>query len=118
MADTDRQEQVRALLRSRYDYLPSVPIATGVIVRDSGLGPAPGKRVPCGLCLRSGRVLQRVDGRTVRRLCPLCDGSGWRRRRKGEEEWDEYLGKPLRSHRKPAEPFRLADDIRRLSAEI
>lgn len=121
MADQDkvRAERVRALRRRRYDDLPSPPIATGLIARDSGVGPAPGKRVPCDLCLRSGHVLRReLGGKVVRRLCPLCEGSGWRKRRPGDEEWDEYLERPLRGPRKPQEPFRLADDIRRLSAEI
>jgi len=120
MAQThvDRTERIRALLRSRYDYLPSPTISTGLIVRDSGVGPAAGKRVPCDLCLRSGYVVRRIERRHVRQFCPLCEGSGWRRRRKDDEEWDEYLEKPLRRAGRPVEPFRLADDIRRLSAQI
>lgn len=78
-----RMRQVRVLLDSRFDYLPSVHVT------DLGdrPGPAVSKRVPCELCDRTGRVSSRS--------CPVCGGSGWRRRRPEDEEWDEYTETPL-----------------------
>lgn len=82
-----RIRQVRALLDSRFDYLPSVHVT------DLGdrPGPAPSRRVPCENCDHLGRV---VDERGER-YCPVCGGEGWRKRRSGDEEWDEYTETPL-----------------------
>lgn len=51
----------------------------------------------------------------------MCGGTGWRRRAKGEDPYDEYTGEPIgdegsRSKHKP--PFRLEDDMRRLTAQL
>jgi hypothetical protein len=77
-------------------------------------GPAPGRRVPCGVCLRSGYT-------AGRKLCLVCGGLGWRKRRKGEDPFDEYTGEPVadaasKSAHAPA--FRLEDDYRRLGAQL
>lgn len=78
-------------------------------------GPAPGKRVPCGVCVRTGKVAG------ARELCPLCGGTGWRRRRKGEDPWDEYTGLPVSdtdSGRAHKTPFTLEDDYRKLGIQL
>lgn len=78
-------------------------------------GPAPGRRVPCGICLRTGHVAG------ARTLCPGCGGSGWRRRAKGEDAWDEYTGEPVAgdgSSRAHKVPFRLEDDYRKLGEQL
>lgn len=74
-------ERVRILLRTRNDVYPAPRSASAETI----VGAAPGSRVPCGVCLRSGR---RRNGKP----CLMCDGTGWRRRRKGEPHYDEYLG--------------------------
>jgi len=78
-----RMRQVRVLLDTRFDYLPSVHVT------DLGdrPGPAASKRVPCTYCDRTGL--------TGSRHCPVCGGVGWRRRRPDDEEWDEYTETPL-----------------------
>jgi hypothetical protein len=95
-----RVQLVRILLASLLDYLPAPLTASGLIARTAPPGPAPGRRVPCDYCRRAGRV------RVVRgsRICPVCDGSGWRTRRGPrdkpthpayEEPWDEYTEQPV-----------------------
>lgn len=54
-------------------------------------GPAPSRNVPCDYCRRRGRVKQR----TGTRLCPVCDGRGWRGKRSHEPAWDEYVELPV-----------------------
>lgn len=95
----ERVQLVRILLSSFFDYLPSPVTSSGLIARSSPSGPAPGKRVPCGHCRRSGRVRLRAGGS---RFCPVCDGSGWRVRRRlspshpeYEQPWDEYTREPV-----------------------
>lgn len=82
----ERITAVRILLPSLYDYLPQPVTSSGLIARSSKPGVAPGRRVPCDYCHRRGRILTRQG----RRYCPVCDGDGWRTRRKGEDPWDEY----------------------------
>lgn len=94
----ERVQLVRILLSSFFDYLPSPVTSSGLVARGSLSGPAPGKRVPCAHCRRSGRV--RVRGGS--RYCPVCEGLGWRVRRRlnpshpeYEEPWDEYTREPV-----------------------
>lgn len=93
-----RIANVRILLSSFFDYLPTPQTSSGLIARASASGPAPGKRVPCGHCRRTGRIRERVGSR----YCPICDGSGWRVRRRlnpshpqYEQPWDEYTRQPV-----------------------
>lgn len=106
----DRERRVRALLETLNDpyQLPRHELADA--------GPAASKRVPCVNCNRSGKVVDRL--RRVPRSCSACGGSGWRRRRKGDQAWDEYLSLPVRTAeatlKVPAKEFKLDEDIRRL----
>lgn len=93
-----RVQLVQVLLVSFFDYLPDPPTSTGLISRSALPGPAPGKRVPCGYCRRNGRVRLRRGSR----ICPVCEGAGWRIRRKlnpshpeYEQAYDEYTGEPV-----------------------
>ena len=95
----ERIHAVRILLTTLNDYLPVPSTSSGLISQSSLPGPAPGKRVPCGYCRRTGKVSTRAG----RRHCPVCTGSGWRRRRgpsnpshpRYEEPWDEYTAQPV-----------------------
>jgi hypothetical protein len=97
----ERTLAVRVLLASLHDYLPSPPTSSGLIALGSLPGPAPGRRVPCSYCRRTGKILTRRG----RRLCPVCRGASWRSRRgpvdnpahpRYEEPWDEYTEQPVR----------------------
>ena len=96
-----RLESVRILLRTLNDIYPGPT----TLKQTPASGAAPSKRVPCDLCHKSGRAYSRVL-RTVT-VCPLCDGTGWRRRRKGDAAWDEYLGQEIATVEQPkrAEPM-------------
>lgn len=74
---------MRILLRTRNDVYPTPRSASPAQLP----GPAASGRVPCGVCLRKGRL----GGRQ----CPMCDGRGWRKRRPGEPAYDEYTGAPV-----------------------
>jgi hypothetical protein len=94
-----RIANVRILLTSFYDYLPAPVTSSGLVTRAASSGPAPGKRVPCTYCRRTGRVRQK---NSKSRFCPVCDGSGWRPRRRlkpshpsYEQPWDEYTREPV-----------------------
>jgi hypothetical protein len=112
----DRQRRVQLLLQSMDDYLPDPPPS----LRTES-GPAPSKRVPCDTCTKTGRVVYETGDRRTR-ACPSCDGFGWRRRRKGDEAFDEYLGEPVRDAERKGQSaprtFRLDEDIRRLGSSI
>lgn len=106
-----RMRQVRVLLDTRHDYLPSVHVT------DLGdrPGPAASKRVPCELCDRSGRYRVRAGSR----VCPACGGSGWRRRRPEDEEWDEYTETLLADAQLGVAGLpSVGEDIQRLTASI
>lgn len=85
----DREARVRVLLATRFDYL----YARGESRLGAQSGPAPGRNVPCNYCVRQGKLVQMGRKRT----CPLCQGAGWRRRRSGEQAWDEYVNEPVAS---------------------
>ena len=101
MAQTieERVAAVRILLLSFFDYLPAPITSSGLVARASLSGPAPGKRVPCGYCRRTGRIRLKGGGS---RYCPICEGLGWRPRRRlnpshpdYEAPWDEYTHEPV-----------------------
>lgn len=110
---TERCRRVRLLLASVNDPYPTPHDSIGSLAGHLP-GPAPSRRVPCSVCLRTGFT-------AGRRICPLCGGSGWRRRRKGEDPFDEYTGEPVvdgGSSAKHGAPFRLEDDYRRLGEQL
>lgn len=85
--ETERLHNVRLLLETMLDYLPSQYRSA----LSTTSGPAPSRNVPCETCHGKGKVRQ---GKTIR-LCPRCDGEGWRRRRAGEVKYDEYTGEQV-----------------------
>jgi hypothetical protein len=96
----ERVQAVQLLLASLLDYLPTPVTSSGLIARSSLPGPAPGKRVPCGHCRRSGRIHSIKKSR----ICPVCEGHGWRARRRlnpshplYEQPYDEYTGLPVQA---------------------
>lgn len=91
-----RVERVRVLLDTLDDYLPGP--STVHLASPSGI--AEGKRVPCDHCRRTGKVTYdvKVAGKPVILPCAACDGTGWRRRRAGDEAWDEYVEEKLPQH--------------------
>lgn len=106
-----RKQNVRILLQTLNDIYPG----PSSVRTDSGTsGPAPGRRVPCGYCHRTGTVYKATE----RRLspCPVCDGAKWRPRRPGEPEWDEYTNTLVATSEQPkkAEPM----SPERLEAEL
>lgn len=113
-----RMRQVRALLDSRYDYLPSVHVTD---LGDTP-GPAKSKRAPCDHCDRTGVLAIRPKPAwplASTRLCPVCDGHGWRRRRVDDEEWDEYTESPLSDVQLGAAGLpSLGESIQRLTSSI
>jgi hypothetical protein len=82
----ERVQHVRLLLDTLDDPYPP----PGTALRPDS-GPAPSRYVPCETCRRAGEL--RVRGGW--QLCLLCDGRGWRRRERDEEEWDAYIELPL-----------------------
>lgn len=107
----ERARRVKALLETFHEPYPAATIASDLLAQAPGL--APGSRVPCTYCLRTGRLADRY--------CPVCLGHGWRKRKAGEDAWDEYTGAPIRddeSAKGHAQAFRLADDFRKVSAEL
>lgn len=82
-----RMKRVRVLLRTKDAYVPAPPAQQLPTVS----GPAPGSRVPCEG--RHGRI--EWPARCRDRLCPVCHGSGWRRRRDGDPYFDEYVNEPV-----------------------
>jgi hypothetical protein len=98
----ERIRRVRILLATLDEPYPQPRIA---VEPDSG--PAASKRVPCTACERRG--------------CIVCDQTGWRRRRAGEEEWDEYVDAPISEAIKPigiSGVYNREESIRRLGQEI
>lgn len=102
-----RLENVRILLRTLNDIYPG----PSTLKQTPQAGVAPGRRVPCRLCNPSS-----VKPRPTIASCPGCDGDGWRKRRKGDQAWDEYTGLPVATDAEPkkAEPMSPA----RLEAEL
>jgi len=103
----ERVAAVRLLLQTMNDPYPAPRV---LLVPDSG--PAASRYVPCETCRQSGEV--RV--RTGWMICLVCDGAGWKRRERRDQEWDAYLEMPLvdaaalpraSSARRPVDPARL-----------
>ncbi|HSV08560.1 MAG TPA: hypothetical protein VLI07_18735 [Candidatus Binatus sp.] len=79
-------EKVRLLLTTLHDPYPA-PRAS---LRPDP-GPSRSRYVPCETCRHTGWTKKR-DGYA---LCLSCNGSSWRRRERGDQEWDAYLELPL-----------------------
>lgn len=110
-----RAAKVKLLLETVDEPYPTATISAALLAALPGIGP--GSRVPCSFCLRSGRIVQGDSDR----YCPLCMGYGWRRRRAGEDPWDEMTGRPIRdqaSAKNHSHAFRLADDYRRITSDL
>lgn len=91
-----RDEQVRALLGSMFDYLPGPKVQRyGASQR-----PAP-ESAPCTTCAGTGRL-----GRKALRECRACEGSGTVR-------VDPYTGEQVMATRRAT-----AEDARRIDAEL
>lgn len=87
----ERIRRVRALLETRFDYLPG---ARSTMPATSS-GPADqSKYVPCETCRGRGRVIYRRGRRRLDRICMACDGTGDRLRRKDDPAYDSYVGRP------------------------
>lgn len=86
----ERIRRVRALLETRFDYLPGERSS----MPETSSGPAEeSKYVPCEACRGRGRVTYRRTGRKLDRICLACDGTGQRRRRKDDPAYDSYVGR-------------------------
>lgn len=112
----ERERRVRLLLATADAYLPGPNPSL-----KSESGPAPSRRVPCVMCNRSGSVARMVSRQKVISSCPACAGSGWRRRRKGDDPWDEYLNEPIRDFESRRDHERVVtrgEQSRQLDAEI
>lgn len=107
--DQDRVRATWILCESLLEHLPQPRQSSSVLGNLSGL--AGGRLVPCGRCGSRGRVSGKGNPCalcTPRTLasrdsilvspkhgclpCLVCDSTGWRKRRAGESEWDEYAG--------------------------
>jgi hypothetical protein len=107
----ERMRRVTILLESRHDYLPSVRVTD----LGDAPGPAAARRVPCEPCETTGRIRHKRG----KRFCPSCDGHGWRKARKGDQEWDEYTEAPLDDVQTGvAGVVSIEADVRRLTASI
>jgi hypothetical protein len=113
----ERMRRVRVLILSRFDYLPAPRTSSP----ETGTGPGEGKRVPCERCRRSGRVVSSVLRKAI--PCTVCNGTGWRRRRKDDPPWDEYVAEQLSTGPKdsrvytPRELDHEIDKLRQAAAE-
>lgn len=76
--------------------------------------------MPCENCHRARKVYD--PSLKAMRLCPGCGGDGWRIRRKGEPEWDEYLGQPVATAEtrkpEPMSPARLDAELQRVERDL
>ena len=103
------EERVRILATTCLDYLPGPKTWSGQLARSAHPRPVAEDVAPCTLCLGRGRIragqacllcpsqirpkyqyYDRVDHKCQQ--CLVCDGSGWRKRRKGEEPHDRMTG--------------------------
>ncbi len=79
--------RITALLDTRFDYLPTVRSS----MPDSDHKPANSRTVPCGVCHGRGRLSYGKGKPRRTRLCLGCDGTGERRRRAGDPDYDMNL---------------------------
>ena len=102
------EERVRILASTCLDYLPGPRTWSGQLARSANPRPVTQEVAPCTLCLGRGRM----RGGNACLICPsqtryhpsqravahhctpclVCDGSGWRKRRRGEEPYDVMTG--------------------------
>jgi hypothetical protein len=110
--DQDRVRATWILCETLLDHLPQARQSSSTLGNLAGL--AAGRLVPCGRCGAKGRVtaLGHQCAKCVPRTAPSrpsaseihhfgcspclqCDGTGWRKRRAGDGDWDEYAGVEL-----------------------
>lgn len=70
-------------------------------------GQSPSNRVPCGTCNKTGKIKRtypwtippdgQVGAMPPTRVCPMCDGYGWRKRKPKDPYYDEYTGERISS---------------------
>lgn len=104
----ERMRRVRILLATRFDYVDRATQAIRIAQTDAVDGPAESRYVPC-------ECHQTIAN------CGNCGGKGLRRKRVGDEGWDEYVEAPLRDARAPrlsSGTLDLRADIARLDAEL
>lgn len=103
-----REDRVRILCSTLLDYLPGPKTWSGQLARSANPRPVTQDVAPCTLCLGRGRLrhgraclicpskirYQGTPGRVDHACyqCDVCDGSGWRKRRRGEEPHDPMTG--------------------------
>lgn len=128
-----REQSVRYLLRSRWSYLPMPRAAR---LEGATGGPGASRYVKCEGCEGVGRLLRRgesfVGAKPCQRcreareakgvarrprhgcnMCPVCDGSGERKRRRGDDAWDAYSRQPLAELERAVSEARADDDGRK-----
>jgi hypothetical protein len=109
--DQDRVRATWILCETLLDHLPEARQSSSVLGNSAGL--TAGRLVPCGRCGGRGRVTGKGNPcatctpRTSPNrnpaygtshgcvVCLICEGTGWRKRRAGDPEWDEYAGVEL-----------------------
>ena len=130
----DRREAVLLLAGELLDYLPQARQSSSLLETTPGLSAS--REVPCGVCKGRGRMTgQHPCVSCPPRLGPQvpppafktrhgcvpclgCDGTGWRRRRVGDPEFDAYSGTEIGSEQGDADRKRweeLQDLERRLA---
>jgi hypothetical protein len=126
--DQDRVRATWILCETLIDHLPQARQSSSVLGNSAGL--AGGRLVPCVRCGARGRVTAKGNpcaSCTPRmspsrssvlpvekhgcRPCLACDGAGWRKRRAGEQEWDEYAGVEM-----APEPTGLVNEVKQALA--
>ena len=83
LATEERQRRTLILLDTYLDYLPS-PYRSSV---PTSSGPAPSRSSRCDPCLGTGKLAGHI--------CPVCDGHGRRKRRRGDPVTDDYTGQEI-----------------------
>lgn len=107
-------ENVRILLQTLNDIYPGPT----TIRQTHTSGPAPSRRAPCRLCNpSSGKPRPTIAS------CPGCDGDGWRKRRPGDPQWDEYTGSVIATSEQPKKavpmtPARLEAELARVETDL
>lgn len=96
MTLSEKVHGVRLLLGSLNDPYPT---PQGALRPDSG--PAPSRYLPCETCRSTGRI--RARGGFL--VCLVCDGTGEKRRRRDDADFDAYMRMPVEeANELPREP--------------